>query len=222
MLNMVEFMRDVHQNARAHGWWDKPRGMRSVRALIVSEWSEALEEDRSGRPMLWHRCADAGNQAGTIVMCETAANCPCKVDAMPESCAVYCEKPEGVAVELMDGCIRILDWLGFEKFDEDMMPGTMEGACLRGRSLIERAMIAAMDGNGNALHDADDLPLDMLVDLLTEYTMKTSGGYGQFALIQALCIACAWVQAHGVDPEKLIMLKHEFNKGRPYKHGKKY
>ena len=31
-----------------------------------------------------------------------------------------------------------------------------------------------------------------------------------------------WAGQAGVDMEAIILAKHEYNKGRPYKHGKKY
>ena len=41
-------------------------------------------------------------------------------------------------------------------------------------------------------------------------------------LYEAVGIACLWVKNHGEDPEKLLIEKHEYNKTRPYKHGKKF
>jgi NTP pyrophosphatase (non-canonical NTP hydrolase) len=38
----------VHENAKAHGWWDEPREDGTVMMLIVSELAELLEELRVG------------------------------------------------------------------------------------------------------------------------------------------------------------------------------
>lgn len=38
----------VHENAKAHGWWDEPREDGTVLMLVVSELSELLEELRVG------------------------------------------------------------------------------------------------------------------------------------------------------------------------------
>ena len=50
--NFVEAIRTmqhaVHENAKAHGWWDEPREDGTVMMLIVSELSELLEELRVG------------------------------------------------------------------------------------------------------------------------------------------------------------------------------
>ena len=50
--NFVEAVRTmqhaVHENAKAHGWWDEPREDGTIIMLIVSELAELLEELRVG------------------------------------------------------------------------------------------------------------------------------------------------------------------------------
>ena len=41
-------------------------------------------------------------------------------------------------------------------------------------------------------------------------------------LYLALAVACVWITENGGDAEKIMLEKHEFNKSRPYKHGKKF
>lgn len=110
-LSINDFAKAVHENAVAHGWWDKESSFAEIIALCHSELSEALEDDRQGI-------------SNVIIANE-------KFDD-----SYVC----GKAVEMIDCVLRILDWCAKE----------------------------------------------------------------------------------GVDIEKIMTLKHEYNKTRPYKHGKKY
>lgn len=101
-LSINELARKAHENAVAHGFWDGngPTFGETV-ALCHSELSEALEEWRDGRPMLY---VDDLNAMQRIT----------DVDRIKETG----KKPEGVAVEMADAILRTLDWAG--KNDVDM------------------------------------------------------------------------------------------------------
>ena len=122
-MNLNELTKEIHANAVAHGWWDEPQPFPVIAALIHSEISEALEEWRYGRPLLWYE----KKSEATLYADEN----PCIKAEL--------HKPQGLAVELADAIIRVLDYCGYA----------------------------------------------------------------------------------GIDIEKAIRLKHEYNKGRPYRHGGK-
>lgn len=113
-MSLNELANEIHQNAVEHGWWEEDRGFAEVVALCHAELSEALEEYRDGHPMEWYRCPKMPEQGA-----QGCHLCPYE----QEGCDVRSEqmKPEGIAVELIDCIIRILDYLGKEQVDVDKL-----------------------------------------------------------------------------------------------------
>ena len=50
----------AHENAVKHGFWEPPLPFGTAIALIHSELSEALEEERNGNPDVWFACNESG------------------------------------------------------------------------------------------------------------------------------------------------------------------
>ena len=48
MKSISEWQVEVHNNAKAHGFWQKPRSIGELLMLTTSELSEALNEIRNG------------------------------------------------------------------------------------------------------------------------------------------------------------------------------
>ena len=118
MLN--EFAKEVHENAVAHGWWDEERSFGDIIALCHSELSEALEEYRDGKPSVWFACIPTDIFAGckNMTHCKSPkGNLGCT--KINPGCQYQDRKPEGIAVELADCIIRILDYCGKEGIDID-------------------------------------------------------------------------------------------------------
>ena len=175
-----ELIKEIHENAVAHGWWEGERDIAEIYALIHSELSEALEEYRSGKEMIYY------------------------VDG----------KPEGIAVELMDGVIRILDLYG-------------QNGITFTRSTVQQ--IARATKQANPLLNKQT-PLVEIIAAAHSLTAKAGDlmlrGITPKVALGAL-EACAglvmwWVDAHGENPEKILEEKHQYNLTRPYKHGKKF
>ena len=100
-MTVNDYAREVHENAVAHGWWEGgERSFPEIAALIHSEVSEALEEYREGKPLIYGCCGFNG------AYCERSENCDKQKNE--GSC-----KPEGLAVELCDAVIRIFDYLAY-------------------------------------------------------------------------------------------------------------
>lgn len=202
MLNLNDFAKEVHRVAVEHGWYDgqETRSTDEIIALIHSEWSEALEEYRAGRPMLWHECMNCHE--------------PCMEDSCGDwydgECALgeLAKKPEGIMIELIDGCIRILDYMGHKKY------------CLEaGRDNVERLAQAGELIVRARCSEGFNLP--SLIALLHWQTAVFHGDLGVAGLISPMASVFFWIQEQGFDPEELLRMKHEYNKTRPYKHGGK-
>ena len=94
MKTMAEWAKEIHENAVAHGWWEEDRTIGEICALIHSELSEALEEARAARPMMY-------------VMDEYNG------EYIQNPKYFGAKKPEGIAVELADAVIRVMDWMAY-------------------------------------------------------------------------------------------------------------
>lgn len=94
---------EIHELAISKGWWDEERTFGEIIALCHSELSEALEEYRNGAAFSYYKCT------------KDYENCPRLVKPAVNRCN-ECEnnKPEGIAIELADCIIRILDYCGKE------------------------------------------------------------------------------------------------------------
>ena len=188
-MDLNQFAKEVHENAVAHGWWEGERELEEILALIHSEWSEALEEYRAGRPMVWHKCPYNNGVCENQVVHQGEFDC--------RVCTPDKRKPEGVAVELIDGCIRIIDFLEQQGVGiGGLNPDNYDEVGMSGAFL---PLICFLHGFVTKMLESGDL------DYL--------GG--------ALGVALWWVQLQGVDALALMREKHEYNKARPYKHGGK-
>lgn len=204
MMEINQLAEAFHQNAVDHGFWDEPVPAEQAIALIHAEWSEALEEHRAGRPLVYCTNPDCG----ILAKRETSEEVCCRVCGFRDGKA----KPEGVAMELIDGCIRILDYIG-------SIPEAYRREFIKEQCLMEWCMELFDD----ACHWA-------LPTLIAKLHAQTSLAYTNFVgnypaimhLLIAAVMALAWIKARGLDPETLMMAKHNYNKTRPRKHGKAY
>lgn len=198
-----EFAKEVHQNAVEHGWWDEDRSAGEIIALCHSEISEALEEYRANRPNAYvvHPNRDAAGHIDyyAIIKYETDVSKWCKKD-----------KPEGIAVELADVIIRCFDYFGKAGLDVGEL---FEDAV---QIIPKRIGVINLTVFGNFIS-----LLHLLLSMAFDINVSGHGIRYSLLCMAACCHEIfAWAEREGVDMHELMRIKHEYNKGRPYKHGK--
>lgn len=205
MIDLNEFAKEVHANAVAHGWYDKgERTEAEIFANIHGEWSEAFDAYAHGEPWYYHNC---GDPATKDEICESLEECYSrKIGWDGDHCFMRNRKPEGIAVELIDGVIRILDFAGYynSKHNSKIVIKTQD-AELDGWDICKTICM---------LHD-DTVEARQYARGVDN--AKTIAEY----LGSMLDIVFSTVAKMGLDPEAIMLEKHEYNKTRPYRHGGK-
>lgn len=201
-MDLNDFAKEVHAVAVEHGWWEgeENNDIDTKIALIHAEWSEALEEYRAGRPMVWFECAT------TRLPCDADEN-KCSCWDGEECCAEdRGSEPEGIAVELVDGCIRIMDLMAHEGME------LYEAYDLRPRNCTLPRLVTT-------LHYCTS----NVVDHVNGSGKWIRNGLNAVENDFNCCLttAMAWLDDQGVDFETVLRAKHEYNKTRPYRHGGK-
>ena len=211
-MNLYKTAKMVHEQAVKSGWWEKPVDDAVAFEMIHCELSEATEEYRRGRKALYYTCdeIEVGGQP-----CEPRDKFDCMNFGREDQCMHRGHKPEGWAVELIDVCIRLLDWIGSK----------------RGKN-IGMAFMVAPDAEPETEKGAMEI-FGIDPDMsLPELCFKTRGyltdNYelrddprGSTSVAAIVCFIFGWIRAHEIDPEALLMEKHAYNGTREYRHGGK-
>lgn len=121
-MNINDLVKEAHQNAVDHGWWEEPKSMGELLALIHSEVSEALEEHRNGKKAnktYYSQKIEVPHFLTNDVIEERvffASQKGVVINAI-EGLAINPKKPEGIPSELADIVIRVADLCGFYGID---------------------------------------------------------------------------------------------------------
>ena len=215
----------IHENAVAHGWWEKERSFAEVVSLFHSEVSEALEEYRAKRPMMYYPC----NAGGVCVLEQPERNMDCGSRIIDTEggkiCKAKSDKPEGIAVELVDCVIRILDFFGHEGIADATLKDA-EGVDIDG-------MIESGEDWCAGLNMKADLPevvanLHYLISLSYDAHLNADNAPAETAVYERNGYLCAvveyirtWLADNGYNMEEIVLIKHEYNRTRSYRHGGK-
>lgn len=183
-MNIEAAIADVYKTSKEHGWWDTERDPREAVALMHSELSEALEQARMGRPMMYSN---------------------------PEKP----EKMEGVGVELIDCVIRVMDFMGH--YDIEYMPKSLRPSYDTSNDPLPilvcmlHSMLSLLFGLG-----AGDVGINIDDGKIIDTTVL---GWIFSDMIDTIF---GWLRHHGASPESIFTEKAEYNKSRPYRHGKAF
>lgn len=215
---------EVHKNAVDHGWWEKPITFSEVIVLCHSELSEAMEEYRAGRPMVY--CGDGVRQGPACEeeMCN-GVNC---LRYFPD------RKPEGIAVELADCILRILDYMGRVRADVDGIIRDVRALAPAPEAQSKKPLPDLVAGCHYLLSGAYSSQRQAEILGRKRDGRKIKPARPHFPLrprdfersARQRMVGCIldimrWAKANGVDMEAVILAKNEYNKGRPYRHGGK-
>lgn len=115
MTNLNTLAEEIFEANKRKGFWDSPRPLTETTMLIVTELSEAVEEERAGKLKTYYRdpMYDMLHDAETVTVGD---------DHLARTVHAGLErplKPEGIDVELIDALIRLLDLLGSRGTDVD-------------------------------------------------------------------------------------------------------
>lgn len=197
MINWNEFAKEVHAVAVEKGWWDKPVSFDDVICDCLVHLGRAYEQYRRGRPNRYHLCVASGDKRNP---CEWDLGKPCPLATGELACEHRDPKPEGVAVELADCVLRLLDYLATTDADNwNIYPINI---------------------------GADDLFLsfvvDSTIDLCAARIEERHGEKnGMLAMKFFIGKILGWAAQNNIDLEAILRAKHEYNKTRPCRHGGK-
>ena len=195
-MNYNAWAKKIHENAVKHGWYARPISDDEYAALFHSEISEAFEEYRNEMPDVYWNCDVTGE------ICTPASECDCEYYGEEWDCTHRHQEPHGIAIELIDLVIRLLDYAGAKGLDIDNGAGDHYSIVPETKEFAH--MIAI-------LHDeANNAAYDELGFFFNVVSIRAV-----INVIEAYC------KSKGLDFETLLRLKHEYNKTRPYRHGGK-
>ena len=185
MIDLNKLAKEIHKNAVAKGFWDRDDAEEIMFAWMHAELSEALNEDRLGRPMAYVDDFD---------LCERITD----VERFGG------RKPEGVAVELADFIILLLDWAAQNEL-EIYTPGPFD----------------------DKEEDIKDIPLHVIVnshheDVCRLWNPVMSKSDQEYYVARDVSGINAWLASKGYDLAEIVRLKMDYNKARPRMHGRKY
>lgn len=189
MIDLNKLAQEIHAAAVEKGFWNVEDAETKHVAKMHSELSEALQEDRMDRPMLY---------VDDIQVLDRITD-PAQFDG---------RKPEGVAAELADFVMMLLDYAVQEeiKIPKEARQITDEGKKENSYPANVHNLVYVLH-EGVVIMDGGLIPWIMSDETHVEYM---------------LCLVYTFLHERGIDLWQVIRLKMAYNKNRPPLHGRKY
>jgi hypothetical protein len=196
MIDLLTLIPRCHEASKANGWWEPRPNAGQQLMLVVSELSEALEADRSGRK---------GDVLKYVASTAELAKNP---QYSPFQPATFQELvKDSVGDELADAYIRLCDYAGGFQVDLSDFAGP------------ERAAVLAMCHPDEVPANFGEALLPIVQDVLNINTARKIESAlhlsGALLKLELLC------HARGIDLATHIDLKLRYNATRGQKHGGK-
>ena len=197
-MNWNDLAKEVHRDAVDKGWWDKSVTIDDVVCMCICELAEAVEEYRNGRPNYYHLCQPSRDKR---LPCNWDLQRSCPLSTGELTCEHRDTKPRGVAVELADCVLRLLDYLATTDVDlSNMYP-------------------VKIMADGPFTSFVTDIVINLISARIDQGNDKAENGCGSLRFFIERILGFAAV--NNIDLESILREKHEYNKSRPYRHGGK-
>lgn len=197
-VNINALAAEAHANAVRHGFWAVPDVEERLIALLHCELSEAIQAEREEQPMFYSICErwDGTTDKCTLLTLNVCAEYP--VDALTDN-GKHCSyrKPDGIAVELADFVIRLLDYAAGNRIG---IP--------RNRLILET--YSSLPALVNHLH--------FQINEVERHSKPLQG----CIIADSINTVRAYLHEQGIDLWSVVREKMDYNKTRPALHGKKY
>ena len=191
MTDLNKLAEELHAAAVEKGFWGVEEAEIKHIAKMHSELSEAVQEDRCGRPMLY---------VDDIYVADGITD-PAQFDG---------RKPEGVAAELADFVMMVLDFCSQVKLDPARALHGIDYEAYRSKMYA--------DVKSMSLPEFVLMQHRAIDDLTYPESIKAMGG----ALLVTTYGVQLWLEIRGYDLWQVIRLKMEYNRSRPALHGRLY
>lgn len=193
-----EFIDRAYKCACDHGFHDKELSVEHYLMLVITEVSEAVEADRKNLKANFGKYERELNKYEKLVDYDTRFKC-----------AFEKYVKNSVGDELADVCIRLYDFCG----EMGILP---DGSSIR----IDGDLMEMWDEEFGSCSVCEQCY--KLVRSVSSVDVDSSEEEMSEMVGACLLFCYCFAEHHGIDLERHIELKMQYNESRPVRHGKKY